>query len=165
MNNFNNGEKGETALGIIEDRENKTSDVVNEEAPVFNRGGRKGRSNAAQLGADQSSDSAADNTQYRVLISPEANLAVDDLIGKVNSGFDGGKVSRPQLVSWILCKFGQTIAEPDVLEIRAVHFDRIAYFEALLKRAKETGVMPPELAALLPAASVPTVAGKKKRAA
>jgi len=164
MNNFNNGEKGETALGVIEDRE-KISDVVNEEAPVFNRGSRKGRSNAAQLGADQSSDSAADNTQYRVLISPEANLAVDDLIGKVNSGFEGGKVTRPQLVSWILCKFGQTIAEPDVLEIRAVHFDRIAYFEALLKRAKETGVMPSELAALLPAASVPAVAGKKKRAA
>ena len=165
MNNFNNREKGETALGVIEGRENKTSEVVNEEAPVFNRGGRKGRSSAAQLGADQSSDSTADNTQYRVLISPEANHAVDDLIGKVNSGFDGGKVTRPQLVSWILCKFGLTISEPDLQEIRAVHFDRIAYFEALLKRAKETGVIPPELAALLPAASIPSATGKKKRAA
>lgn len=35
MNNFNNGEKGETALGVLEDQEKKTSDVANEEAPVF----------------------------------------------------------------------------------------------------------------------------------
>ena len=163
MNNLNNGEKGETALGVTEGQEDETSEVVNEDGPVFNRGGRKGRSSATRLGADQSDNT--DSTQYRVLISPEANLAVDDLIGKVNSGFDGGKVTRPQLVSWVLCKFGQTMSEPDIQEIRAAHFDRIAYFEALLKRAKETGVMPPELSGLLPAASVPIATGKKKRAA
>ena len=102
-------------------------------------------------------------TQYRVLVSGEANLAVDQLMGKVNTGFDGGRVTRPQLVSWILCKYGQSMTELDLQEIRAVHFDRIAYFEALLKRAKETGAIPPELAALLPASTNSTSPGKKKR--
>ncbi len=151
-----------TALGVHDCVVEESGEVIDEATSISNRRGRKGRSSAARLGADQF-DSAADNTQYRVLISPEANLAVDDLIGHVNSGFDGGKVTRPQLVSWILCKFARTIAEPDLQEIRAVHFDRIAYFEALLKRAKETGEVPPELAALLPASNVTMNNGRKKR--
>ena len=161
--NIKEGEEIQTAWGVSEDHELQKDVVADEGVQVSSRRGRKGRSGGALPGADTSFDSVADNAQYRVLVSPEANLAVDDLIGKVNSGFDGGKVTRPQLVSWVLCKFGRTIEETDIQEIRAVHFDRIAYFEALLKRAKETGIIPPEMTGLLPAASHPMTNSKKKR--
>ena len=167
MDNFLDKEREErqAALGVHESTVEVTNKVVDEADSVSKRGGRKGRSNAARLGADQSGDSSVGSTQYRILISCEANSAIDELIGKVNSGFDGGKVTRPQLVSWVLCKFGKSIAEADLQEVRAVHFDRIAYFEALLKRAKETGEVPSELAALLPASVASANNGKRKRSA
>lgn len=164
LNEKENKEEMQTASrDVIGIREDRLDNLVDEDVQVSGRRGRKGRSNAAQLESDQS-DVTNENTQYRVLISPEANTTVDDLIIKVNTGFDGGKVTRPQLVSWVLCKFGQTMTESDTQEIRSLHFDRIAYFEALLKRAKESGVIPPELASLLPASNCSVAATKKRRA-
>jgi hypothetical protein len=100
-------------------------------------------------------------SQSRVIISQGSNRDLDDLASRVNAGFDAGKVTRPQILSWVLRRFAETAGEEEFQEIRAAHFDRIAYLEALLKRAKETGVLPPELSAVLQPPCAPAHAIKK----
>lgn len=155
MNNLNKEEKKkETALGVSEGLERQTIDEVNEAVSVSIRGGRKGRSGAAQLvGEPDSSPMEANESNEaqgisRVIISHESSRCLDELASKVNTGFEAGKVTRPQILNWVLRHFSETAGESEIQELRAAHFDRIAYLEALLKRAKETGVLPPELAAL-----------------
>jgi hypothetical protein len=103
--------------------------------------------------------------QSRVIISQESSRCLDELADRVNSGFDAGKVTRPQILNWVLRRFAETAGDEEVQELRAAHFDRIAYLEALLKRAKETGVLPPELAAAAqPPCASPQAQKKYKRA-
>lgn len=101
----------------------------------------------------------------RVIISQESSQHLDALAAKINDGFDAGKVTRPQILSWVLRRFAETAGEDEIQELRAAHFDRIAYLEALLKRAKETGVLPPELNAALQPPCAPAHAAKKSKRA
>ncbi len=82
---------------------------------------------------------------FRVVVSREANDATDIVLSKVNVDWDAGKVTKPQLVSFILQRFQAKLSDKDVQEIRSQHFDKVAYLEGLLKRARETGQMPQEL--------------------
>lgn len=82
---------------------------------------------------------------FRVVVSRDANEALEIVLSKVNAEWDAGKVTRPQLVSHILLRFQAKLSERDIQEIRSHHFDKVAYLESLLKRARETGQLPPEL--------------------
>lgn len=99
----------------------------------------------------------------RVIISSEASRLLDDLTDIVNEGFDAGKVSRSQVLNWLLKRFSRLAGDDEIAEIRAAHFDRIAYLEVLLKRAKSTGVLPPELNAVIQVPGVHGGATKKRR--
>ena len=99
----------------------------------------------------------------RVIISKDASQYLDEVAVKVNSGFEAGKVTRPQIVSWVLRRFAEVAGDDDIQELRAAHFDRIAYLEALLKRAKETGTLPAELSALIPPPCAPAHVAKKSK--
>ncbi len=82
---------------------------------------------------------------FRVVVTREANDATEIVLSKVNADWDAGKVTKPQLVSFILQRFQTKLSEKDIQEIRSQHFDKVAYLEGLLKRARETGQMPSEL--------------------
>lgn len=152
--NINEGEEMHTARGVSGDQDVKADLSIYDEVPVSSRRGRKGRSVAAQLVGepDSSPMDASESSEAqgisRVIISQESSRCLDDLASRVNTGFEAGKVTRPQILNWVLRRFAETAGESEIQEVRAAHFDRIAYLEALLKRAKETGVLPPELAAL-----------------
>lgn len=151
MNNFNSREKGETALGVIEDRENKISEVVNEDAPVFNRRGRKGRSNAARLGGDPDVSSTNDDSvdSHRLTITREAEAALASAVEKINYGFHGGKANRNQVAVWALIRFGQNLDSDQIREIRSEYMDEFSALDSILRRAKGNGKLPPELRAFL----------------
>ncbi len=100
-------------------------------------------------------------SQCRILITKEASQCLDDMAARVGDGFEGGRISRPQIVSWILQQFAVRMTGADVEEIQSTYFDRIAYLESLLKRAKDTGVTPPELAVLFPGRGSGAVVKKK----
>lgn len=153
-----------TALGVIEDQRQERTDGENEAVQSSKRGGRKGAAQAAQsLDAGATRDGSEAQSQSRILISQESNRHLDDLAARVNDGFDAGRVTRPQILSWVLRRFAETAGEDEIQELRAAHFDRIAYFEALLKRAKETGVLPPELAAAVQPPCAQAHAAKKSK--
>lgn len=85
----------------------------------------------------------------KVTISKKAEKAAMDLLAKVNDGFDGGRVNRQDLVSWVLMKFAEDCNDQDIRAIRADHFDEITLIELCLKKSKQSGSLPPELRKIL----------------
>lgn len=85
----------------------------------------------------------------KITVSKESEQKLMELLKTVNDGFASGRVNRQDLASWILINFCSQCDETQVENIRADHFDEIMMFESILKKSKETGVLPPEFQALL----------------
>ena len=85
----------------------------------------------------------------KVTISKVAESLMSDLVTRVNDGFEYGRVSRHQLMSWILVKFSEDCSDQDIKAIRADHFDEIALLELSLKKFRQAGTLPPELKKML----------------
>lgn len=135
MNNFNNGEKGETALGVIEGRESKTSDVVNEEVPVFNRRGRKGAAQAAQSLDPRNSkvSSSSQGEVFRVVISKESNEALASAVSRCAEGFDAGTFTKSDIANYISQNVSKFFSDADVKNLRAAHFDEKKMLGSILR--------------------------------
>lgn len=135
MNNFNNGEKGETALGVIEGRESKTSDVVNEEVPVFNRRGRKGAAQAAQSLDPRNSkvSSSSQGEVFRVVISKESNEALESAVSRCAEGFDAGTFTKSDIANYIFQNVSKFFSDADVKNLRAAHFDEKKMLGSILR--------------------------------
>lgn len=135
MNNFNNREKGETALGVIEGRENKTSEVVNEEAPVFNRRGRKGAAQTAQS-LDPRNSRVSPSSQgevFRVVISKESNEALESAVSRCAEGFDAGEFTKSDIANYIFQNLNKFFSEADVKNLRVAHFDEKKMLGSILR--------------------------------
>jgi hypothetical protein len=85
----------------------------------------------------------------KVTMSKKSETLISELVARVNSGFEFGRLTRHQLISWILTKFAEECTEPDIRAIRADHFDEIALLELSLKKFKQVGSLPPELRKVL----------------
>ncbi len=102
---------------------------------------------------------------YRLTVMREAGEAVRSMAEKVNNGFDAGQVTRAQVASWALVKQAKNLTSDDIKQIRTEYFDEIAMLDSLLRRAKQTGSLAPEIKALLQAQleiAVPTKKSVKK---
>ena len=86
---------------------------------------------------------------YRVSVSKAAEEALSTVVERVNNRFEGGKVNRTQILNWVLVRFAETLGDAEIREIRAEHFDDVAFLESVLRKAKKTGKVPQELRALL----------------
>lgn len=86
---------------------------------------------------------------YRLTVARDAEEAVKSIVERVNNGFLAGTITRSEATSWLLVRCAQSLTEQDIREIRAAHFDEVAMLEALLKQAKDTGEVAPELRSLL----------------
>jgi hypothetical protein len=75
----------------------------------------------------------------KITVTREAEEAVSQVVGKVNEGFEAGRVNRQDVASWILSRFIESFSDSDVQQIRAAFFNEIALLEAILKRAKQSG--------------------------
>lgn len=81
----------------------------------------------------------------KITVTREAEEAVSHVVGKVNEGFEAGRVNRQDVASWILSRFIESFSDSDVQQIRAAFFSEIALLEAILKKAKQNGSVPTEL--------------------
>jgi|GEM_PF-1461229 len=86
---------------------------------------------------------------HRLTISRVAEQALISMLDRVNDGFNVGKVNRNNLATWSLIRFSEIISHENIKEIRAAHTDEFAALDMVLRRAKETGKLPPELSAYL----------------
>lgn len=106
-----------------------------------------------------------EETVVKITVTKQAEEAVSHVVNKVNDGFDAGRVNRQDVTSWILTRFVETFSDIEVQQIRAAFFNEIALLEAILKRAKQNGNLPPELkTALMGQINLPSVPKKSKRA-
>jgi hypothetical protein len=98
---------------------------------------------------DQNRESESGDEYIKVTVSKKAEKAMGDLLVRVNDGFDGGRVNRQDLISWILAKFADECTDQEIRTIRADHFDEIMLLELSLKKFKQAGGLPPELKKML----------------
>ena len=82
----------------------------------------------------------------------DGEKALDRMVQNTNEGFSGGRITKTQLLSWILIYFDQ-ISFADLRDtIQREHFDQMIFLESLvgeMKRARKAGESPPDLASLL----------------
>lgn len=79
----------------------------------------------------------------KILITTEADQCLEQMLKKVNDGFDSGRVKKTQLASWIMLEFYKQSFIRQMKKIRADHFDKIAHLKAIVKQmeaAKKTDV-------------------------
>lgn len=86
-----------------------------------------------------------EETLAKIAITKEADRHVVEILNRVNSEFEAGRVSKQDLLSWIVLKFAKEISDSDIENIRVDHFDEMAFFDFLYKKAKKTGVVPLEM--------------------
>lgn len=78
----------------------------------------------------------------KITITRESAEALAELVVKVNEGFEAGRVHRQDIASWIITRFRKNHSDIELAQIRQVHYNDAAMFEALYRRMKETGEMP-----------------------
>jgi hypothetical protein len=78
----------------------------------------------------------------KITITKEASSTLKDFVLRVNDGFDAGQVHRQDIASWVITKFVSVCTDQDVHDIRMSHYDDVSMFDALYRRAKETGEVP-----------------------
>jgi fatty acid/phospholipid biosynthesis enzyme len=89
--------------------------------------------------------------------SLEADEVLIKMVDVVNDGFNGGRVTKHEMLSWLILKFEKSIFKDLIDEIRNDHFDQLAYLEAVLKeakRARRQGLAPVDLSSTLSAATL-----------
>jgi len=86
---------------------------------------------------------------HRITVSKAAEEAITAIMERVNDGFDGGKVNRTQIASWIVMHFNETYGDSEIKDIRSENFDEVAMLESILRRAKKTGKVPSDIKGLL----------------
>ncbi len=95
------------------------------------------------MGLDDANDS------HRLTINRAAENEIQKALERINDGYQGGKVNRNQVAIWAIQRFGETLGEDEVKDIRADHLDEFSALDAVLRKAKESGHLPAELRTFL----------------
>jgi len=83
-----------------------------------------------------------DQESYRVSVSKEANVILEEVLAKVNSGFFGGKVHKSDLANYVFMRLKDLIDDDDIQNIQSECFDDR---EALWKLSKNDQEIPADL--------------------
>ncbi len=79
----------------------------------------------------------------KIQISKNADDVLMEFVGKVNDGFNGGRVGRGEAASWIIMKLVSGGGLDRIIEeIRRDHFDEVTYLQHVvseMKASKRTG--------------------------
>jgi hypothetical protein len=85
----------------------------------------------------------------RIWINKELDKKLDGILKRVNDGFDGGKISRTQIVTWQLTRWSETCSDRDIETIRLANVNDLSLLEAIIRKAKESGEIPQDLRLLI----------------
>lgn len=91
---------------------------------------------------DKQEQKKSDDNFVKITITKDAAESLKELVSRVNDGFDGGQVHRQDIASWVISKFMASLSETDINQIRHLHYDDAAMFEAMYRKMKETGAIP-----------------------
>lgn len=85
----------------------------------------------------------------KITISKEADDKVMELLKRISNGFEGGRINRQGLISWIVMRFCNECDDNMIENIREDHYDEFLLLEAILKKGKIEGKLPPDFQNLL----------------
>ncbi len=78
----------------------------------------------------------------KITVTKEAGEMLADLVVRANEGFEGGKINRQNLASYVIEKFKNNFSDKDLAQLRQLHYDDAAMLEAMYRKMKETGDIP-----------------------
>ena len=78
----------------------------------------------------------------KITVTKEAGEILAELVVKANEGFEGGRINRQNLASFIVEKFKASFSDKDLVQLRQQHYDDAAMLEAMYRKMKETGEVP-----------------------
>jgi hypothetical protein len=72
----------------------------------------------------------------KIALSLRAEECLEEMRSSANEGFTSGRVTKTQLVSWIIENFHAAFGPKAIEKIRADHFDEIAHLESVVEQLK-----------------------------
>lgn len=76
-------------------------------------------------------------TFAKAVLTSEADRDLVSMVKETNNGFSSGRVTKNQLLSWIVRSFRRKHFDKEMEQIRAEHFDKIAHLNSVIKAIKE----------------------------
>lgn len=73
----------------------------------------------------------------KVTLSSEADSMLNKMLDTANQDFLGGRITKHDLLSWIVLRYEQSWFSRSIEQLRSQHFDEFAYLENLVKKAKK----------------------------
>jgi type IV secretory pathway VirD2 relaxase len=73
----------------------------------------------------------------KVSIAPDAEQALEEMFQLANKDFKSGKVTKANLVSWLILNFHKSHFKKSLKKIRDDHFDQIAHLKSVVKDMEE----------------------------
>ncbi|MBY0316111.1 MAG: hypothetical protein K2Q26_11360 [Bdellovibrionales bacterium] len=92
---------------------------------------KKGRKSKSEHGG---SDGYA---MYRVVICDEANKALEDIVTKVNVGFDSGAITKSDVANFVFQNLVKHFSDADSKALRSLHFDDKKVLSTILKSEED----------------------------
>jgi hypothetical protein len=75
--------------------------------------------------------------QFRVVISAEANVALEAVLGTVADGFDAGAITKSDIANFVFMNLQKYLLDSDIKTLRGIHFDEKKVLSSLLKNESE----------------------------
>jgi len=86
------------------------------------------------------------------------------MVEPANKDFNGGRINKTDLASWLIIRGAQRLNASEIEELRRKHFNQVKYLESLVKKLKATGRDSMEASELEVIQSlVPQVSSRKKQ--
>lgn len=92
---------------------------------------------------------SAEDDQYRVVIQKESNDVLEELVRRTNEGFEGGEVTKSDVVNLLISNHAKSFSDSDIKSLRLLHFDEKKVLRALLRKAGDDGDLPSEIKKVL----------------
>ena len=83
------------------------------------------------------------------MIQKEANDALEELVRRTNDGFEGGEVTKSDVVNLLISNHAKSFSDSDIKSLRLLHFDEKKVLRALLRKAGDDGDLPSEIKKVL----------------
>ena len=98
---------------------------------------------------DQKTKEETSKKEGRMVVSLEAEAVVAEFADAVNKGFDAGRATRFDVASFMILWFKAHAPDDVILEIRRRSANAFSMLDAVQKKYKALGELPPDIQAVL----------------
>lgn len=75
----------------------------------------------------------------KIAITASSEAELSRALDRVNQDFEGGRITKADLASWLIQRGAGMLDEPALEEVRRAHFNQVVYLETLVKKLKSSG--------------------------